>query len=350
MDNLSHRFASEGTPEALHSQRRTRSLPLEESISGELREIVCTGRARPEQKLAICAGGISLSPEVRAELLTVLAADSDAAIAERAKNVILSLPLAAFVSALSLPDADRRLFSYCAVNLKDKPEIADALAKNPACPTSLMVQAAPHLTSGGIQALLNNLEHLTSDPHLVMAVGQSKAATPAQREALDEMQQGAMSSRDLEQVVEEAEPDPVKRKTLLQKLAFMNVVQRLTLALKGGREERMLLIRDPNKLVQKSVMQSPRLTESEVESFAAMANLSAEILRTISLNRLFMKNYTVARNLAFNPKTPLDTSLHILPRLTSSDLLKLGANKNVPDTLRSMGQKLHRKRKGGGEG
>lgn len=128
----------------------------------------------------------------------------------------------------------------------------------------------------------------------------------------------------------------------------MNVVQRLTLALKGGRSERMLLIRDPNKLVQRCVLQSPRLSETEVELFSAMTNLSGEILRTISMTRIFIKSYTIMKNLVNNPKTPLDVTLHLFPRLTATDLMKLTANKNISDTLRSSALKLHRKRKMGG--
>ena len=107
----------------------------------------------------------------------------------------------------------------------------------------------------------------------------------------------------------------------MQRVAHMNVVQRLTLALKGGRSERMLLIRDPNKLIQRCVLQSPRLTDTEVEAFASMSSLPGETLRAISLTRLFMKNYSVVRNLTNNPKTPLDVSLHLFPRLTSTDLV-----------------------------
>lgn len=280
-------------------------------------------------------------------MLAVLASDTDAAVAERAKNVALTHPLAAFIAAISRPDVDSRLFVYCADNLGDKPGIADALAKNPACPTSMVARVAPHLTSDGIQVLLDNLEWLTRDPDLVLSVCNCPNATPEQQEMLGEMQKGALSMKELEEAAEEVEPDPVKRKTLLQKLAYMTVVQRLTLALKGGREERMLLIRDPNKLVQKCVLQSPRLTDTEVESFAAMANLSVEVLRSISLNRAFMKSYPVAKNLVMNPKTPLDVSLHLFPRLNATDLVKLTTNKNVPETLRSMAQKLHRKRKQG---
>ena len=136
----------------------------------------------------------------------------------------------------------------------------------------------------------------------------------------------------------------MKRLTLLQRLAHLNVVERVQLALKGGREERMAMIRDNNKVVQRAVLQSPRLTEQEVESFAAMSSLTSEVLRLIASHRGFMKNYGIARNLAANPKSPLEISLHLLPRLTPKDLKLLATNKNIPETLRSMANKLNRQR------
>ena len=308
---------------------------------------ICSGHARQEQKLAICAGSIPLSPEERVELLAVLASDSDPAIAGRAQNVLLTQPTEHFVASLARAEADPHLLTYCADNLAEKPGIADALAKNAICPTAIVTRVAQHLTAAGIQALLDNLERFISDPQLVIAVGKCQQASAEQRELLDEMQKGAIALNEIEEAAAEIEPDPVKRETLMQKVAHMNVVQRLTLALKGGRTERMLLIRDPNKLVQRCVLQSPRLTDTEVETFAAMTNLTGEVLRTISLTRIFMKNYTTVKNLVSNPKTPLDVSLHLFPRLTATDLAKLTANKNIPDTLRSAAVKLHRKRKMG---
>jgi len=312
-----------------------------------LREQVRSGHARPEQKLAICAGSVPLASEDRIELLAVLASDADPAIAERAGNALLAQTVPQFLAAVARADSDPRLFTYCANELSGQPGVADALAKNEACPTALIARVAQHLTSSGIQALLDNLERLIADPQLVLAVARSSAATTEQRELLGEMQKGAESMNEIEEVAAEIEPDPVKRETLMQKVTHMNVVQRLTLALKGGRSERMLLIHDSNKLVQRCVLQSPRLTDTEVEAFASMTNLTGEILRVISLTRIFMKNYSIVRNLVNNPKTPLDVSLHLFPRLTATDLMKLTANKNVPDTLRSSALKLQRKRRAG---
>jgi len=317
-------------------------------ISAEMRAAVRSGSARPEQKLSICSGGIPLTPEDKAELLAILASDPETAVSERAQSVLLTQPVQYFISAIGREDADPRLFEYCADNLGDKPGVADALAKNGACPTALVTRVAQHLTSDGIQALLDNLERFVSDPELVVQVAKSTAPTVGQRELLGEMQKGAMSMKEIEEVAAEIEPDVQKRLSLTQKVAHMNVVQRLTLALKGGREERMLLIRDPNKLVQRCVLQSPRLTDLEVEGFASMTSLSEEVFRTIFLTRKFVKNYAIIKNLISNPKTPLDISLHLLPRLNATDLRILTSNKNIPDTLRSMAVKLHRKRKMGG--
>jgi hypothetical protein len=315
-----------------------------------LREQIRTGHARREQKLAICTGSVPLGNEDRAELLAVLASDAEPEISERAQNALLTQPFESFLASAARADADERLFTYCTDSLSEKPGMADTLAKNAACPAAHVARLANRLTAAGVQSLLDNLDRFVSDPQLVIAVANCPGASTEQRELLSNLEKTAVISAEMAEAAAEAEPDPSKRETLMQRVTHMNVVQRLTLALKGGKSERMLLIKDSNKLVQRCVLQSPRLTDSEVEAFASMSNLSGEILRAISMARIFMKNYTVARNLINNPKTPLDVSLHLFPRLNATDLVKLGANKNIPETLRTSAQKLHRKRKMGTPG
>jgi hypothetical protein len=344
--------ACRDNPAPSPSRTRILSPPREAPISAELREEIRSGHARPERKLAICSGGASLLPEERAELLAILSTDADEAIAQRAQSVLLTQSPESFQVALARSDADPRLFAYCADNIGEKPAIADSLAKNPWCPTTYVTRVARFLTAAGIQALLDNLERLTSDPHLVEALSLSQAATVEQQELVRELhnREPQPIEKEFGEAAAEVEPDPVRRETLTQKVARLNVVERIILALKGGREERMLLIRDHNKIVQRAVLQSPRLSDSEVEAFAAMANVTSDVLRGISLNRVFMKNYAIAKNLVKNPKTPLDISLHILPRLTATDLRILTTNKNIPETLRNAAVKLHRSRKVLGSG
>jgi len=122
------------------------------------------------------------------------------------------------------------------------------------------------------------------------------------------------------------------------------MAQRVQFAMKGGSDARRTLIRDSNKVVRRAVIQSPRLTDQEVEAFASMANLTDEILRLIAGNRAFRKNYVVVRNLMNNAKCPLDVTLHMLPMLNPQDLKRLTTNKNVPETLRTTAFKLQRTR------
>jgi hypothetical protein len=97
-------------------------------------------------------------------------------------------------------------------------------------------------------------------------------------------------------------------------------------------------------VVVRAVLSSPKLSEAEVEAFAAMKNVSQEVLRQISMNRKFMKNYTIMRNLVNNPRLPIDVSLPLLNRLLSNDLRAVANSREIPDTLRKMAQKLHRAR------
>ena len=65
------------------------------------------------------------------------------------------------------------------------------------------------------------------------------------------------------------------RVSAVQRLYRLNTADKVVTALKGNREERAILIRDPNRIVATAVLGSPRVSESEIESFAAMKN-SAE--------------------------------------------------------------------------
>lgn len=302
------------------------------------------GTAKPERKLAVCTGGVSLSGTERAEILAVLAMDEIEGVAQGAAQALTKVSPENFAAALAQADAAPALMQYCAANLAGAAGIADALAKNPSCPAKVLERVAGRISTAGIQALLENLERLTSSAALIDALAAGPNANPEQKSLLAELRKTALEAGELKEAVEAAEADPARRKTLLERLAKMNVLERVKLALTGGREERIVLIRDPNKVVQRSVLQSPRLTEAEVESFAAMTTLTMEILRIIAHNRLWMKSYSIVKNLIFNSKTPLDITMHQLPRLTPRDLKILSTSKSVPETLRSTAAKMVIKR------
>jgi len=146
----------------------------------------------------------------------------------------------------------------------------------------------------------------------------------------------------------EAEADPAGttdsdpgRETLLQRIARMTVAEKIRMALMGSQEERLVLIRDANRVVTRSVLQSPKTTESEVQSFASMREVKEEVLRIISKNRAFVKNPAVVRALVFNPRSPIDVSLPLIKLLKDRDLKLLTIDKNVPDPIRNNGMRLY---------
>lgn len=125
-----------------------------------------------------------------------------------------------------------------------------------------------------------------------------------------------------------------ERQGSAQRLALMNVAERMKAAMKGTKEERAILIRDPNKLVSVSVLSSPKISDSEVENFAKMGNVSEEILRIIGQNRAWTKNYGVIAALTRNPKTPLSVSLNFVQRLNEKDLKALAMDRNLQQALK----------------
>jgi hypothetical protein len=142
-------------------------------------------------------------------------------------------------------------------------------------------------------------------------------------------------------IADEFEVVEQKKLTVLQRVSKLNVGQRIKLGFVGGKEERALLIRDTARLVQNAVLTSPKLSDAEAESFAASKNLQENVFREIARQRRFLKLYAVVRNLVNNPRCPLDISLTLVKTLQVYDLKSLRHNKNVPDTIRKVAQKLY---------
>jgi hypothetical protein len=137
-----------------------------------------------------------------------------------------------------------------------------------------------------------------------------------------------------------------ERVSLIRKIMFMNVKDRMKLAMKGDREARGILIRDSNKIVCSAVVKNPRITEQEIENISAMRTVANEVLRLIAMNRTWARSYTIIHNLARNPRTPIPTAMSVLLRIRTKDLLQLTQNRNVSETVRRQAQRLAQARSG----
>ena len=135
-----------------------------------------------------------------------------------------------------------------------------------------------------------------------------------------------------------------ERGSALQKISKLDIKGRIQLAMKGNKEERSLLVRDGTKIVALAVLESPKITDGEVEKFATQKNVLEAVLRGIPMKRRFAKNYVVVRNLVFNPRTPIDLSLTLIKNLLVGDLRHLSGNKEVSDTVRKLALKMFKQK------
>ncbi len=266
--------------------------------------------------------------------------------------------------------------------------ILESLIQNKATPDSTIALLAEGVEAHLIELILINLMRLLRSPFVLEALERNPNQTPdikrrlgeireeffekrytfipihrtrAEEKAFREMQEAAdaepVESTALVVFSEELkEGEDVTRVTLdsladdgfgsfenmnedqklstIQKIARMTVAERVQTALKGNREERVILIRDANRIVSSAVLESPKLSDSEAEAIAVMKNVSQEVLRLLGTKREFVKNYTVVHNLVKNPRVPIATSLTLLNRILTNDLRGLARNKNIPEVLR----------------
>ncbi len=139
-------------------------------------------------------------------------------------------------------------------------------------------------------------------------------------------------------------PQDEQRGSVLQKIAKLDIKGRIQLAMKGTKEERSLLIRDGTKIVALAVLDSPKISDGEVEKFASQKNVLEAVLRAIPMKRRFAKNYAIVRNLVFNPRTPLDVSLGLMKNLLVQDLRHLSGNKEVAETVRKLALRMFKQK------
>lgn len=123
----------------------------------------------------------------------------------------------------------------------------------------------------------------------------------------------------------------------------MKMIEKVKLAMKGDKEARAVLIRDPSKIIQFAIISNPRISEGEVTMMASSRSIDEEILRRIANSREWMKLYQVRFALASNPKTPVPISAKLVPTLMQRDLKTLSKSKTVPTAIAQAAMRESRK-------
>jgi len=127
---------------------------------------------------------------------------------------------------------------------------------------------------------------------------------------------------------------------LSQRIQKMTVAEKIKLAQFCDKESRSILLKDSSRMVVSAVVKSPKITEGEVLSLAQAKQSDDEVIRLITINKEWMKNYQIRLALACNPKTPVGVALRLLPTLNRKDLKDISGSRNISTSVSSTAKKI----------
>ena len=131
-----------------------------------------------------------------------------------------------------------------------------------------------------------------------------------------------------------------ERRSFAYRVRRLNEVDKMRLGMKGNMEARQILMKSPNKMVQEAVLKNPRITIEEVLKLSKDKTAREEIIRVVTSNRDWTKNYQVVHTLCWNPKTPMTIALKFLTRLNARDLQQIAKSKQVPGMVSVQAKKM----------
>jgi hypothetical protein len=144
------------------------------------------------------------------------------------------------------------------------------------------------------------------------------------------------------ELLEESDEDPLidENSNIYGLIQSMTVMQKIKLARMGNKEARSLLLRDRNKIVAIAAITSPKVTVQEVGTIAKARNVSDEVLRVISRNREWTRDYQVKLALATNPKCARPEAMKFVNYLQDRDLRGLMRSKDVPTAISTHARRI----------
>jgi hypothetical protein len=336
------------------------------------------GGVPKELRLLAAQGALPLKPEDLVDLWHHLLHDADGEIREAAGGQLKGFPAAEFLPILRDRATPGAVLAWALAG-REEPELLEVVLQNTSTPDEAIEIAAPTLRQALAELVVINqvrllrrtslLEALESNAALnndqkrrlrelreTFRIGQQPeapppappSAPPAPEEPTEEVPLEAPAMTEEEAVVRYLSDDErrdAEKVSTVQKIYRMNAAEKMIAALKGNREERAILIRDPNRIVAAAVLGSQRATEAEIESFAAMKSVSDQVLRQIGTHREWTKRYSVIANLVRNPRTPLGVALPLVARLNPRDMKSIVVDRNVPEAIRKAAQRFVRQPK-----
>jgi len=259
-------------------------------------------------------------------------------------------------------------------------KIINKVCKNQALPFEFLVKIGEKGDNAMLEALIDNQVKLIAYPEIIDAIEKNPEASNFVKGKIKEIRDFYLSQEGSTEIKAEDVIDDMKEAlameqkktsqsengdeslddendmsmfekkalTTLQEINSMSISERVKLAFSGSKTHRMILVKDPNKMVMMAVIESPKLTGDEVLLIARNKSMPSDAIARIAKNREWVKNYSVVQELVQNPKTPIKEALAFLNKLHITDLKLLAKNKNANPVIRqvaqnSMAQKVEKK-------
>ena len=337
---------------------------------------ILDGRAGQQLRSAAARGALPLPRATLVRLYVALRDDEDESVRTEAQTSLDDLAHSAILEVLEDEECAPDVLDFFSQQGTKDEAIAQRIAFHKAVPANALAALATAGNAGVIELVLTNQERLLSQPQLLDRLSMNPALRPGQRGQILELLERASRVRPrgeeddpegdedrLSAEVEEAArllqvdvgelfaaseildgdefeqaEDPNVR-TAYRKILTLNVAQKAILAMRGGREERIILVRDTNKIVALGVLRNGRITEEDIEFIARMRSVSDEVLRQIGQNRDWLKSYLVVTALVNNPRTPPGVSTNLVARMQNQDLKRIAGNHDVPELIRRMAKR-----------
>ena len=318
-------------------------------VSPEVARIV---RDSPrEVRIAAARGAMPLSGGDLLTTLLFLIHGGDDEVRTLALETLRTLPAAVLAPTLADPQTHPRLLDLVGRIRIDDPASMRPLLFNPAADVDTLAHVASRARGEVLSMLGHNDELLRSQPRLLQAIIDNPAADRVLKIRLGwredsgqgdeekmsdpeppvppEGEEGEEEEADLEEPAEEEEINRSKYQQALN----MEVADKIKMALTGDKEWRSIFLKDPNKLVSSAVLKNPRITDGEVLAVAKNRSAHDELIRLITLNPEWVKNYEIQKALVCHPRTPLPKALRYMNVLTPKDLKNLSKSRGVSQVI-----------------
>ena len=336
-----------------------------------------------ETVVNIARGFLPLPQDDLITVVAFLSSSGDIEVSQLAHETLKDVPLRSLLAFAANESASPENLVLL-VKATDDASVLETLIRNRTVPDSSVVELAAHAEPAVQEIIVINQLRILRAPEILDALlANPRLSTEARRKALETREEFFDKKARLEKLAEDEvaeflEEDPINdllqkaaeedarnkeagvdpsstlaatesmvdpdKRPIFAKILTMSVSEKVKLAFKGGRTERMILVRERNKLICSAVMRNPRMSESEVEMIAGMRNVDDEVLRLVSTRRDWMSKYSIMMSLARNPKVPIGVVLPLINRLTLRDLKTLKDDKGVAETVRQNARKVFQQR------